>query len=237
MKIKNLAIVLGCCMFASALFVSSAHAIVINNPGFEDQVVESGGFLSGAPTGWTAYSSNSGYGLLNPNPASLVGKQGNNVAFLNVGTSATFTKIEQSIPYTVLENDVIVLSFLIGTTNGNVLPAGEGPFPGFANYDAVLTSSTGDIWTASSQTNPAIITGDMVTWTRTYQFLSGDPRIGQTLNLLAYASGSVADTGGQVVFDAFSLQVVPEPSVTVLLGLGVAGFLMIHLSRRSRKIA
>lgn len=237
MKTKNLAVVLGCCLSAAASFCSSANAIVLANPGFESQTVESGGYLAETPTGWTAYSNVSSYGLLNPTPGSLVGKQGNNVAFLNVGTQPTFTRITQTVPYIILENDTIVLTFLIGTTNGNSLPSGEGPFPGFANYDAGLGSVGQDPWVANSQSSPAIVVGDMVTWTRTYTFLAGDSRIGQSFDIIAYASGSVAETGGQVVFDAFTVDVVPEPSVIGLVALGLVGVVFVSVRKREKAVA
>lgn len=232
MKTSNVIKTFGCCLLA---FVSMGlQAQVITNPGFETQAVASGGFLAGDPTGWTGFSNASSWGLLNPTALELTGKEGNNVAFLNVASSPTFTRIKQTVAsYAIQDGDTITLSFLIGAKTGSTLPSGDGPFGPLPNYDAVLMNSSETSLVTSSQTNPALVIGSMVTWTRTYEFNStlNTAEIGQSINIGAFVSGSAAEAG-QVVFDDFSLSVIPEPSVAALFGL--AGLAFICGSRRRR---
>ena len=170
---------------------ASATVIKVNNPGFEDNKLGSGGSIASA-NGWlisgpagTFYPPASSFPDLAP--------QGNNVAF------ADAANLSQIIPESLQANTVYSL----------IVEVGDRANVGFVGYAVNLYAGSTLLATASAPLPP---NGGFVTAAVNYDVQPGDPLIGQILTI------ELVSGGGQTEFDAVRLVKLTDPILNLTQG-------------------
>ena len=219
---KKFALALLLCLFGVALFGTNAYAslVTINNPSFEENIPEDGGWSQGwwgcwnyEVNGWEVSEGVWSGGTFRP--SNLVYPNGVpdglNVAYSNLGGS-----ISQVLTETLTEGYIYTLRVYVGNRLDWLFPA----------Y-AVQLLAGGNLLSEENSLNPQA--GSFLLSTLTYTALSNDDWLGLPLEIRL----SNEDSSGnpQVNFDLVTLDAspVPIPAAVLLLGsgiIGLAGFRM-----------
>jgi hypothetical protein len=200
--------VAGLVLMLCAAGASQATPLSITNASFETDSPPSGSWSGSASTGlynfsitgWTV--SASGTWIPNvPNYFNQSLPDGTHIAWSNGGT------ISQTLTAALVADAVYTLKVSVGRRTD------QASFPG---YEVALYSGNNKLaW--DSSLSPGL--GLWLTDTVTYHSTSSSPGLGQQLRIVLTAKGS------QVDFDKVSLDFVPLPSTTLLLGSGLVGLL------------
>lgn len=191
-----------------------AAPITVLNPSFETPALGSGAFTSVTPPNWTDFGP-SFDGVFNPQAFELSPPtNGVQVGYINAGG------IFQVLTANLTANTVytLMVDFL-----ARIDCCG---WPG-AELDLLAGSSV-----VASGTIPTLAPGAVTTKTVTFTALSGNPLLGQALEVRILSAGN----GGQIDFDnvrldgtSFVTGGVPEPAS---VGLAGAGVLLLAMARR-----
>jgi len=211
-----------------AASIAGAASIPVLNFSFETPAQVDGGFTSGSIPNWTGASSG---GVFNPTTTQLSPPtDGVQVGYINAnfGTPLTISQLLSAI-LTVDTTYTLQVDFL--ARKDCCLPWGGSEIDLVAG-STVLASST----TASG----ALAAGAIQTSTVTFTALSGDPHLGQTLEIRIIDLGQVSTGQGQIDFDNVRLDAsgavstAPEPG-SLALTVSVAALGVLFRRRAFRK--
>ena len=208
---KIVAVAMAATLSLLALQELGATPITIDNSSFEDTggvVLSDGGFTtdgSGLP-GWTIGPLTGSVGLFKPAGIFFSSiPDGEHVAYSHG------PDISQLLSATLTANTRYTLTVGVGDANNT-------PFGG---YNIRLLA--GGLTLAEDSNSLLPPNGEFLTSTVVFDALPGDPRIGQSLEIVL-DSFSLETSFDLVTLDASAINgVVPEPTTLLLLGLGLAG--------------
>ncbi len=185
------------CLFISFILTfgisQTALSVVIkvNNPGFEDNKLSSGGNVASA-NGWLISGT---AGTFYPNSAAFpdLAPQGNNVAYADVAT------LSQIIPESLAANTVYSL----------IVEVGDRANIAFVSYSVKLYAGGMLLASATAPTPP---NGGFVTAAVNYDVQPGDPSVGQILSI------ELTSGGAQTLFDCIRLVKLTDPILNLTQG-------------------
>jgi len=183
---------------------SPASAVIITNPGFDDDVLLDGNETF-SPNGWFRDGSATAF---NPTAAQAVPVSGDNLARANPGGL-----LSQVLTGTTL---TIGTTYDLTVAVGSRIDVGNG-----AGYNIQLVAN-GDVLVETG----VIALGQNVPLADitplSYTGMAGDAQLGQDLQIVLLGL-----TTGQALFDNVRLDAVPipEPSSLILVGLGMVGLI------------
>ncbi|MDH3397896.1 MAG: hypothetical protein OEM81_08720, partial [Acidimicrobiia bacterium] len=180
-------------LYSTVACAAPPTPLTVVNAGFEDNVLDDGAFTSSFAAGWTVLSTPAGgAGAFNPSTAHLTGQaaEGSNTAYSNGGT------ISQTLTNTLTEGSTYELSVQVGDRL-------DTAFPGYT----VELWAGGTMLASADQTDLPVVPNDgWVTANVTYEALTGDPQLGQPLEIRLTSAGT------QTNFDAVQLTVTSPVS-------------------------
>jgi len=190
-------------LYSTVACAAPPTPLTVVNAGFEDNVLDDGAFTSSFAAGWTVLSTPAGgAGAFNPSTAHLTGQaaEGSNTAYSNGGT------ISQTLTNTLTEGSTYELSVQVGDRL-------DTAFPGYT----VELWAGGTMLASADQTDLPVVPNDgWVTANVTYEALTGDPQLGQPLEIRLTSAGT------QTNFDAVQLTVTSPVSSPCSTGPGLS---------------
>jgi hypothetical protein len=191
---------------------ATAHAapIAIGDPSFEGVALSPGAFTSGVYAA-NSWNSNANGGIFRPTASNYPGGVPDGV---NIGYAGGSAVIDQLLNANLTVNTTYTLSVSVG--NRLDAPHNDGYSIQLLAGGAVLNGTT---------TLPAPAQGQFVLATDVYTAGSGDPHLGQPLEIKLISTPT-----GQASFDNVTLDAspVPEPSALVLLAAAAACIVVIQ---------